>query len=304
MAKSETVFLTTIFPASKPYLNDFFKSLQNQTYKKFDILVINDGINNFNNYKIQYPDLNIIEIISNQSPAKNRETGINKVVELGYKYIIFGDSDDYFSENRIQKSIEALKCNEIVINDINLFGNNKSIDNFFTNNLEKVDLLQENIFDSNVFGFSNIAIRSEIVNALVNFDVNLIAVDWYFITTLLLNRSMKIKFLKEAQTYYRQHDDNTIGISTILTEKKLELGLKVKQSHYHALIEYCKNNNFENYSLILENKLIQVLKLNEELSNPVFKENYINIVNFNIKHVFSGWWSEIITLEDYYKYES
>lgn len=304
MNNPETVFLTTIFPASKPYLNDFFKSLQNQTYKNFDILVINDGIDNFSAYKTQYSDLKIIECISEQTPAKNRESGINKTIELGYKNIILGDSDDYFSNNRIQKSVEALQNNKIVVNDINLFYDNKSTDNFFTNNLKNINLIQENILDANVFGFSNIAFSSDIINLPVKFDDNLIAVDWYFITTLLINHPVKLNFLDGVQTYYRQHENNTIGMSMLLTEKKLELGLNVKQKHYYALIEYCKTNKLENKLFNLEHKLKQIQDLKEKLSNAEFKEKYISIVNASIKQIFSGWWSEIMTLEEFYKYEN
>ena len=38
----KTAFLTTIFEMNKRYLQDFFKSLKNQTYKNFDIIVVND----------------------------------------------------------------------------------------------------------------------------------------------------------------------------------------------------------------------------------------------------------------------
>ena len=42
-------FLTTIFPMEEEYLKDFFNSLLQQTYKEFDILVVNDGYENFEN---------------------------------------------------------------------------------------------------------------------------------------------------------------------------------------------------------------------------------------------------------------
>ncbi|MBA7520020.1 hypothetical protein ES705_12108 [subsurface metagenome] len=270
MKKSDAVFLTTIFPASKKYLDDFFTSLQRQTYRNFDILVINDRVDNFNSYITQYPDLSIIEIISELTPAKNRETGINKALELDYKFIVFGDSDDYFSENRMQKSLEVLKNNDIVINELTLFSHNNRNNNFLTTHLKDINSLQEKNFNSNIFGFSNIAVRSEIIESPIDFEDNLIAVDWFFITTLLLRKPRQVQFLKEVQTYYRQYD----------------------------------NNHFEKYSLIFSNKLKQVQKLREELSNPSFKKKYIDIVNSNITEIFSGWWSEIITLEEFYMYEN
>ena len=47
MKKSSTAFLTTVFPSCKQYLDDFFKSLSNQTDSDFDVIVINDCLEDF-----------------------------------------------------------------------------------------------------------------------------------------------------------------------------------------------------------------------------------------------------------------
>lgn len=44
-------FLTTVFPKNKNFLIEFFDSLKNQTYKNFDVVVINDGYDNFEKIK-------------------------------------------------------------------------------------------------------------------------------------------------------------------------------------------------------------------------------------------------------------
>jgi len=69
MKKSKIAFLTTIFPASKPYLPAFFKSLQKQTKKDFDIIVINDGVISYNPEK--YKPLNIVEFKTNSKYFTN-----------------------------------------------------------------------------------------------------------------------------------------------------------------------------------------------------------------------------------------
>lgn len=301
---SKTVFLTTIFPASEKYLDDFFVSLQNQNYKDFDILVVNDGIYKFNSYIKRYYDLNIIEIISEQSPAKNREAGIKKALQLGYQYIIFGDSDDYFSKNRVKNSLNALRENVLVVNDLVLFNNEDKIEGFLSKCIKTTDYQLEQIYNSNVFGFSNIAIQSKIIDPSFYFDEDLIAVDWYFITIILLNQKCKMQFLSDVQTYYRQHDSNTIGMSRQLNKQKLDLGIKVKDLHYSALIKYCAIKELKKTGLLFKNKLDKVRKLRNKLSTPSFIINYIQIINFNMDNIFTGWWSEILTLEDYNKYEN
>ena len=304
MKKSETVFLTTIFPASQSFLHDFFRSLQSQTEADFDVLVINDGVIGFDEYKRQYADLNIIEEISTASPAKNREYGINTAVELGYKCLILGDSDDFFSNNRVAESIEGLKDNDIVVNELTIFSLQNRIDNFFFKHINSISTAQDNILNGNIFGFSNIAVRTSMIKGDLKFDDSLIAVDWFFITLLLLGQKPQIKFLGNVQTYYRQHGNNTIGMSLLLTNDKLDLGLKVKSIHYSLLIEHCRRNNLEDYSVLFENKLQELQKLKEQLLDISFKEKYINVINNSFSDIFSGWWSEILTLEDYLRYEN
>lgn len=298
------VFITTIFPASEEYLDDFFISLEGQTYKSFDVLVINDGIKKFELFKQKYHNLNIIEFISEQTHAKNREAGINKALELNYEYFIFGDSDDYFSENRVEKALESLIENDIAFNDLTIFSKNDKVESFFDKNIIQINKFGDRFLDSNVFGLSNVALRSEILEEKVNFDNALIAVDWYFVTTLLIQKKLKTQFLDNVQTYYRQYIGNTIGMSLQLDEHKLNLGISVKEKHYSTLIKYCQRNNLYKYSPIFEKKLNQTLILREKIQDLFLKKKYIDVVNKNLYKIFNGWWSEIITLEDYKKYEN
>ena len=114
-------FLTTIFPIKIEYLYDFFDSIQSQSYKNFDVIVVNDNYNDFEGLKVKYNNLNIVELKYSNTPVKNREYGINFVINNNYDILIFGDSDDYFANNRIEKSIELLSKYDIVVNDLSLF---------------------------------------------------------------------------------------------------------------------------------------------------------------------------------------
>ena len=92
--RNNVAFLTTIFPMNKTYLFDFFNSLQKQTYKNFDVIVINDNYEGFDEVEQAFTGLNIIELNYSGTPAKNRDFGINYVIDSGYDVLIFGDSDD------------------------------------------------------------------------------------------------------------------------------------------------------------------------------------------------------------------
>ena len=208
------VFLTTIFPMKEKYLIDFFDSLLVQSYKNFDIVVVNDGYRNFDILLKKYNKLNVIELKYSNTPAKNREYGINYVISKGYDILIFGDSDDYFSKNRVEKSVELLDNYDIVVNDLSLFNDNGIYEKLYFSNRIKNNSVVEYDFikDKNIFGLSNTAIKLNILGNKIIFDKDIVAVDWFLYKKLLKDRYMAF-FTNKIITYYRQYNNNIIGLN-------------------------------------------------------------------------------------------
>lgn len=231
----KTAFLTTIFPMNEQYLYDFFDSLKNQICQNFDVIVVNDGYKEFEEIKSAYNQaLNIIELQYSNAPAKNREHGINYCIDSGYDVLVFGDSDDYFEENRVQKSLELLKENDIIVNDLSLFDESGVYEEkYLSHRLENLEIVNfEFIKDKNIFGLSNTAIKLKDISKVTIPD-DLIAVDWYIFSILLL-KNKKAIFTNETVSYYRQHQQNTVGLKKI-DKESFEKGIDVKQKHYEAL---------------------------------------------------------------------
>ena len=222
MRFNKIAFLTTIFPTPKKFLYKFLDSLQNQTYKNFDLIIVNDGYKSFNKIKKKFIDsINIIEIKSSNTPAKNREIGINYCIKSKYDILIFGDSDDWFENNRIEVSLKYLIDNDIVVNDLSLFNEDGIYEEkYISNRVNNLEIIEQNfISDKNIFGMSNTAIKLKDVSH-VNFEDNLVAVDWYFFK-FLLNDGLKAIFTNETISFYRQHKNNTIGLNIIDNEYRL-----------------------------------------------------------------------------------
>ena len=182
MESNKISFLTTIFPMNRQFLYDFFDSLKNQTYKNIDVIVLNDGYKDFKKIKTAYDQtLNIVELKSSNTPAKNREYGINYCIDHKYDVLIFGDSDDYFKNNRVDKSLELLNKADIVINDLSLFNKNGIYEEkYLSHRLENLNMIDiEFIKDKNIFGMSNTATKLKNISN-IEFDDKIVAVDWYF----------------------------------------------------------------------------------------------------------------------------
>jgi len=228
---NKVAFLTTVYPMKDSYLDDFFGSLSEQSYSEFDLIVVNDGYGSLNKWRQKYLQLRIIELSSSTSPAKNREIGINYVIDQKYEILIFGDSDDYFDENRIALSVDLLNHTNIVVNDVSLVEDGRVLqEKYFSTRIADMTRIDANLVsDKNIFGFTNTAISLKYIENVI-FPEEVIAVDWYFYT-YLLRCDLDAIFTNQTISYYRQHEQSLIGLGKI-NEKVFNLGVKTKLMHY------------------------------------------------------------------------
>lgn len=282
-------FFSVVFPSIEKHLDDFFGSLTEQTCKDFDLYLINDGLKDIGRFKIKYTGLNIYEIALNGTPSKIRETGIDIVSNKGYEAIIFGDADDYFAKNRVEKSVELLERYDIVVNDLNIVDENGSLleEHYLSKRIEPGSVINLGfIKDKNVFGFSNTAIKRNAFNK-VKFNRDLIAVDWFFFSYLLY-KGLAAVFTDETVTNYRQHRLNLVGIGK-RNEESILKGIRVK------LLQYEEMSKIDPEYMQLKEALGAILRKIEK--DDGFREFYLTkIKNTAIKNPL--WWEDVKTSED------
>lgn len=285
--KQKIAIFTTIFPAIEQYLDEFLKSLQGQTCKNFDLVVVNDGCDGFKKIIDEYSELSVIELKLSETPSKNREFGIRYVKRKKYDVLILADSDDYFEPNRIEVSLNYLKYCDVVVNDLSLvFGGSVYCERYLSKrvaNNQKIFL--DDIFDKNIFGFSNTALNVKVID-VVEMDKELVAVDWFFFSRVLLSGASAV-FTNETRTYYRQWRGNTIGIDKMTCEL-LDRGIDVKIKHYGLM-----SNIDKSYI----DRLQRMLKLKDMLSGPGDKKHYIDQMS-KYYNQNTLWWEGIELPED------
>jgi glycosyltransferase involved in cell wall biosynthesis len=96
------------------YLEKAVSSVLNQTYKDFEIIIIDDGSTDLQTIKIlsafSKPKTKIIRT-SNQGPSNARNNGISK---SNGKYILPLDADNYIAPSFLQKTVRILENNDDV----------------------------------------------------------------------------------------------------------------------------------------------------------------------------------------------
>lgn len=300
--KNNVLLIGVIYPEVQKYLADYCKSIKSQDMNEFDILILNDGF--IGEFPLKNNKITIIDIKNNLSLAEIRMLGIKYAIENDYKYIIFSDTDDYFSLNRISVSINKLEKYDFVFNELYLINEKKDViqKSYYTNILKKVEYLSYlEITNRNLFGLGNTAAKVIKLKDLF-IPKEIIAVDWWIFSILLLNK-YKGGFIKEAITYYRQHNNNFIGISKKLNKTIFQKGIRVKQIHYKSLLRYCEDRKMKEATKIYSKKLEEINMLNKYIQDESFCKRYIEVINKNYKKIYSGWWSEILPINEWRKYD-
>jgi len=300
---NNTLLMVVVYPGIEQYMRDYFTSINKQTYQGFDILILNDNLD------IKYLDIPtsniLLEMPQGLTSGEIRYEGIKYAVDHSYNYLIFSDGDDYFSIDRIRLSVLFLGKNNFVYNDIiPVDANGKTILESKNNKYKFPDKISnfEEILDYNLFGMSNTGISvGELNNIYIPREI--IAVDWWIYTILLLNGAVG-KFIEGPTTFYRQSNNNLVGSRQNLDKKRLNISIKVKQAHYKYIHKYCQDNKMDTESLIYLSKFDEMNKLQLKIKDNIFVDKYINTVNENIDRIYKGWWSEVVSIQEFEKYEN
>lgn len=286
---SKTAVFTTAYPIDDSIAEDFFISLKSQSYQDFDIVFVNDGFSELSSITTKYDCLKSVILEPANSIAQNREKGIKYCKNQGYDYVIFCDFDDYFSNNRVECSLNLLKHYKIVVNEVIPF-NKESSKGFESYISKRVNYLQEFssdfLLDKNICGMSNTAIKTSIINDFT-FPEDIIGIDWYFFNMLMIGNSIKCVFTNECATYYRQYESNALGICNLPCKSEIKKLVLSKRNHYGHLYKKfgILKQEFDNFS-----------ELCDEIEDDNKLEKYeIYIKKNHIKNAF--WWENIIFKE-------
>lgn len=278
----KTALSTVIYKQAHPYLQDLLTSVDNQSDKDFDLLIIND---NYTKEELEEVETQIqstvhginvhIEDISDMklSIAGTRIEMLKIAKNLGYESLVLVDADDTIAPSRIASYKQAFELDKDKVFFYNKFVTEKGEDVFKTlpNTVENI----KDISQANFLGLSNTGIRitslsEEFLDSLKEGAVAVF--DWYLFSRIILDIG-KGACVENADTIYRIYEDNTAG-----TTRDLSKEYAVKDTHYSNL---AKRYDYFKY---LESKLSEVDKTTLKLSNN--HQGY--------------WWSDI-QMEDQYE---
>jgi len=229
--------LTTVFPKAEPFLDDFQQSLAEQDDQGFVLYVLDDQLGDVATRFAHFAG-RLRVVPARGRPSAIRTQGIRALARDGITAVVFADSDDCLSRNRVSVSRSLLRQHTVVVNELLAFG--AGIDGsvpMLGSLLREGQILGlDDIIHGNVFGLSNTACLVEALMPHVGLiDDTLLAYDWALYTRLLCT-GVRGVFTTSASTAYRQHADTIAGLQG-RDQGTLVRCVRVKARHYQALID-------------------------------------------------------------------
>ena len=250
-------FATVIYTQAKPYLQELLDSVDNQTDKDTDLLIINDNYSKSELAELKLPDYAVVVDCHEKklSIVQTRIEMLKQAKQLGYDLAILIDADDACSPTRAQEYKKAYELDKTKVFFYNEFVTEAGEKVFKTLPESVTDIKQ--ISQQNFLGLSNTGIN---LNALSEEFLDSLkectspVFDWYLFTRILLDVGNG-SLVKNAATIYRIYENNTAG-----TSRDLKKEYDVKQKHYSIL------SDRYDYFKELANKLQDVDEDNLKLS--------------------------------------
>ncbi len=217
MQDTKISIIVTCFNHEK-YITTAIESIIAQTYKNWELFVVDDGSIDNSQKKIiiyaeKYDNIHFLhhENFANKKLRKTLELGLNSVND---EYIAFLEGDDYWENTYLEEKIKIINDNpgiSILFNEINLVGDEKKV----AERLEYTNVNKENWYKNIGFiflkkniipTFSCVLIKkSKLLECDFNtpFDAYL---DWWLWVQICCQN--KAYFLTKKLTNWRQHKES------------------------------------------------------------------------------------------------
>jgi len=277
---NDTAVFSVIFPENQPFFEEFTQSLLKQTRTDFDLVLLNDGLSSIPDC---FNGLNCKVFNAKENLAKTRQLGLQILIEEGYEQVIFADSDDLLSENRVEVSLTLLEKADLIANDLNLINQKGELflEGFWKDRIPNhTEIDASFIRDKNIFGLGNSAAKGSFLKNL-NIPETLKVVDWYIFLNLL-TQDHRALFTSDTYTHYRIRPGN-LGSFGEVNELSVYRCLQVKKQYYGLMA-----TESEYYS----DKLASILQIEEQLEDENVLRKFVDNRSKEITNPF--WWEEVM----------
>lgn len=247
------------------YIDGCLKSVMNQTYKDYEVIVVNDGTKDNSMDIVKKYDVKVIEQ-KNQGLSAARNTGVKHAKG---DYLIFLDSDDSWNKDLLKELSKSIKNNPDVVrfqiqetyensDDVKPF-NEQSFED--KNGVEAFNMISSYHFIENAWCY---AIRRDYYKKnKFSFKVGTIHED-YGLTPLIIIKAEKVNSIEYIGYNYLQRQGSIMSSTAY---EKIQKRVEDMYEHYLFLINEIDKTKLDSKvfkSYAANNILLKLLELNKE----------------------------------------
>jgi len=282
---------TTIYPGVEVYLPDWYRSVQAQTDRNFQLWIGLDGIEASAVETAIGSQLETVWVPSEpgDTPAQIRQQSLERIVEE-FDAVVLVDSDDVLHPTRVASARAALQNAELAACALRLVDQDKQdLGTTFTI-FERA--VPDNILPrNNIFGFSNSAYRSELLRRCLPIPAGVTLVDWFLATKAWL-KGAKLAFDPIVRMEYRQHGANTAPIRFPFDADQVIQDTKKVRQHYCLLQSSSMEDVLPDRWAQVQEAARDVQLFSEKMiAQPKKLENYVR--NLNALEPQVVWWWDV-----------
>lgn len=234
----KVIFGSVVYRAALEYLDDFLDSLDGQTFQEFEVLLVNDDLEDetLGEHVRKCANLSkkttILKADEGQAIPLLRIHLLKEAKKRGGTLLILGDCDDFFSGDRVASAVSGYEPEVSFLYNEILDFDGQAVMPPMPRSTESI----RDIGERNYLGFTNTAVNldkvdGDFLDGLREGKTNVF--DWYFFSRLLLAGG-RGKYLCRGKSYYRTHERNLAGEARN-TEEARSRELQVKVEHYALL---------------------------------------------------------------------
>lgn len=261
---------------SSKYIKKCIESVLNNTYKNFEIVIVDDGSSDNSISIIKEINSSKIKVFSqnNSGPGSARNLGIKK--SKG-EYIFFLDSDDIINENTLELLHNNIKDNDVIIGNYKIYYDDNKIEEFITPKDCKF-----NIFFESVTVWNRLYKKKFIIDNDILFEEIYQGEDRLFLANMYLHNP-KVTTIDEFIYNWLRHDTAEISTLTHLKDNcyfdgQVQCMIKFKD----ILLE---NLNKEDQDLLLEHLRYSCFYLMDILKSTNISKCDLNRFNYFVSSI-------------------
>jgi len=227
----------------EPFIAESIKSVLNQTFADFELIVVDDGsLDNskeiINKYMELDPRIRTVFHEKNEGISKTYNDGLDIVKG---QYIAFASSDDMWNKSKLQKQLEILNSDENLVgwSEAAIIDAEGKLTGRLFSEMVKSERRKKSgaIFEELVQGnyvCAHLFTKRDTINSL-RFDEDLKYLNDYKFVLELAN-NYKYQYLPEPLVLYRIHDGNTINSDALNWRlDMIQLGEEILQKYGHKI---------------------------------------------------------------------